>query len=55
MPARNCINAQISCEGVFVEISSTDLTFDELEVKLFSILARLPVNNENKSMEVNIQ
>lgn len=55
MPARNYINAQISCEGVFVEISSTDLTFDELEIKFFSILDRLPVNTENKFVEVNIR
>ena len=55
MTAKSYINAQFSCEGVMVEISSNDLTFDELEVKLFDILARLPVNNENKVGEVNIR
>lgn len=55
MVSRNYINAQISCEGVMVEISSMDLTFDELEVKLFTILAKLPINSENKLMDVNSQ
>ena len=55
MTAKSYINAQISCEGIMVEISSQDLTFDELEVRLFAILAKLPINNENKTMDVNLR
>ena len=51
---KNYISVSISCDGVEIELESSDLTFDELEAEFFEIYEKLPVNGKKEAHEVNI-
>lgn len=51
---KNYISVSISCEGIEIEIESSELSFDELQSKFFEIYDKLPVNGKKHPEEVNI-